>query len=227
VTGRAAGDEDAGFTLVEILVAVALIGLLSSLIFGGIGFGARAWTKVERRTIEGTDIGAVQGVLRRTIAAAFPAFTSSDPTDRSIAFDGEGGSLALIAPLPTAVEAGVMARERFFVAQNGAAQALFMGWRLDLPSSDEGTPLAEQTVLLLDHVRKAVFDYFGPLDDMQDPIWQASWTGRRSLPQMVRVRIERDDRSLPLWPDLISQPRVTTNPVCVYDPADVGCRRIR
>jgi general secretion pathway protein J len=227
VTGRAAGDEDAGFTLVEILVAVALIGLLSSLIFGGIGFGARAWTKVERRTIEAADIGAVQRVLRRTIAAAFPAFASSDPTDRSIAFDGEEVSLMLVAPLPAAIEAGVMARERFFVAQNGGAQALFMGWRLDLPSSDEGTPLAEETVLLLDHVRRAVFDYFGPPGDMQDPIWQASWTGRRSLPQMVRVRIERDDPSLPLWPDLVSQPRVTTNPACVYDPADVGCRRIR
>jgi general secretion pathway protein J len=226
VTGRTAGGDDAGFTLVEILVAVALTGLLSSLIFGGIGFGARAWTKVERRTIEGADISVVQGVLRRTIAAAFPSFASSDPTDGSIAFDGDGVSLTLVAPLPAAIEAGVLARERFFVAQNGGAPALFMGWHLDLPSSDEGTPPAEETVLLLDHVRRVRFDYFGPPDDMQYPIWQEAWTGRLSLPQMVRVRIERDDSRLPPWPELVSQPRATT-PACVYDPVDAGCRRIR
>ena len=35
----------------------------------------------------------------------------------------------LMAPLPAAIDAGVLARARFFVAQNGPTQALFMAWR--------------------------------------------------------------------------------------------------
>src|SRR5437868_8368536 len=154
---------------------MTLVGLLSTLMFSGVRLGAQAWTKVEHRTADFTDIDAVQDVLRRTIASAYPAFASSDLTDRTIAFDGDRASLSLVAPLPAAIEAGVLARERFFVAQNGATQALFMAWRLDLPSSNEGTPLPENKVLLLDHVRTAHFDYFGRRDDREAPIWQDSW----------------------------------------------------
>jgi general secretion pathway protein J len=224
---RSPARNQAGFTLVEILVAMILVALLSTLIFGGVRLGAQAWTKVEHRTADFTDIDAVQDVLRQTIASAYPAFASSDLTNRTVAFDGDQGSMHLVAPLPAAIEAGVLARERFFVAQNGATHALFMAWRLDLPSSDEATPLPENKVLLLDHVRTAQFDYFGRRDDREGPIWQDSWRGRRVLPEMVRLRMERDDPRLASWPDLVSEPKATATPACLYDPMDVSCRRIR
>jgi general secretion pathway protein J len=219
--------SESGFTLVEILVAVALVGLLSTLIVGGVRLGAQAWTKAGRRSAGAADIDAVQDLVRHTIASAYPAFASSDPTDRSVAFNGDHASLALVAPLPVAIEAGVWARERFFVAQHGGAPALFMGWHLDLPASDEGTPLPENTVLLLEHVRAAHFGYFGLSEDMQNRVWQESWTGRRFLPEMVRVRIERDNPLLASWPELVAEPRATADPACRYDPVDVGCRRMR
>jgi general secretion pathway protein J len=219
--------SEAGFTLVEILVAVALVGLLSTLIVGGVRLSAQAWTKAGQRSAGAADIDAVQDLVRHTIAAAYPAFRSADPTDRTVAFDGDRASLVLVAPLPAAIEAGVWARERFFVATHGTAPALFMGWRLDLPASDESTPLPENTVLLLDHVRAARFDYFGPSDDMQDRNWQESWTGRRFLPEMVRIHIERDDPRLPSWPELVAEPRATADPACRYDPVEIGCRRMR
>jgi general secretion pathway protein J len=224
---RSPTRNQAGFTLVEILVAMTLVGLLSTLIFSGVRLGAQAWTKVEHRTADFTDIGAVQDVLRRTIASGYPAFASSDLTDRTVTFDGDRASLSLVAPLPAAIEAGVLARERFFVAQNGPTQALFMAWRLDLPSSDGAIPLPENEVPLLDHVRTAQFNYFGRPDDRAGPIWQDSWRGRRFLPEMVRLRIERDDPRLAPWPDLVSEPKATTTPACLYDPLAVSCRRIR
>jgi general secretion pathway protein J len=219
--------DESGFTLVEILVAVALVGLLSTLIVAGLRLGAQAWTKAGQRSADAGDIDAVQDLVRYTIASAYPTYASADPTDRAVAFDGDRKSLALVAPLPAAIEAGVWARERFFVAQHGDAAALFMAWRLDLPASDEGTPLPESTVLLLDHVRAAHFDYFGPSDDREDRVWQESWTDRRFLPEMVRVHIERDDPHLQSWPELVSEPRATADPACLYDPVEIGCRRMR
>lgn len=219
--------NEPGFTLVEILVAMALVGLLSTLVVGGLRFGAQAWTKAGQRSADAADIDAVRNVVRRAIVSAFPAFASSDLADRSVAFDGDRASLALVAPLPVAIEAGVSARQRFFVAQNGRAPALFMGWRLDLPSSDESAPLPENMVLLLDHVRAAHFGYFGQSDEMQERGWQESWTGRRFLPELVRVHIERDDPMLPPWPDFVAGPMASSTPACLYDAVDASCRRIR
>ncbi len=222
-----ANNGEAGFTLIEILVVTALLGFLSVLIAGAVRLGIGAWARVEHRAINTADIEAVQTVLRQTIASAYPAFESADATDSTVAFEGDRHTLALVAPLPQAIEAGVSARERFFVAPNGRRRALFMGWRLDLPSSDGRALLPEHQVLLLDHVRFLRFDYFGPPDEMHDAAWLENWMARRYLPRLVRIRIERDDPSLPPWPDFVAEPKATTNPACLYDGIDSDCRRIR
>ena len=100
-------DAGAGFTLVELLIALTLVGLLATLVFGGVRLAARAWGRTDDRAAEAADRWAVANVLRDAIAGAYPAFASSDPRDRTIAFDGEAGSLTLLAPLPQAIAAGV------------------------------------------------------------------------------------------------------------------------
>src|SRR5215831_6495408 len=100
---RQAPNRAAGFTLIELLIALTLLGLLTTLIFGGLRLAARAWAKVDDRAIEAADQWAVEDVLRHAISAAYPAFASADPSDRTIAFDGAAERLALLAPLPQAI----------------------------------------------------------------------------------------------------------------------------
>ena len=106
---------EAGFTLVELLVAVTLLALLTTLVFGAIKYGARAWAETDHRAVAAADLSAVQDVFRHAIGGAYPAFASADPTDREVAFDGAGEWLALVAPLPAAIASGVEAQQRFFV----------------------------------------------------------------------------------------------------------------
>jgi len=217
----------AGFTLVELLIALTLLGLLTTLIFGGLRLAARAWAKVDDRAAEAGDLWAVEDVLRHAITAAYPAFASADLTDRTIAFDGDSDTLALLAPLPQAIGAGIMAQMRFFLAGDERSRALVMGWRLDLPSADTGAPLPESRVKLLGHVRSIQFEYFGAAAEGGEPTWQGQWSGRDRLPDLVRIHLERDRPSLPDLPDLLVEPKVAMNNACLYDPVTFGCRRIR
>ncbi|HEY3912308.1 MAG TPA: prepilin-type N-terminal cleavage/methylation domain-containing protein [Stellaceae bacterium] len=218
---------EAGFTLIELLIALTLVGLLTTLVFGGVRLAARAWGRTDDRAADAADQWAVANVLRDAIIAAYPAFASADLHDRTIAFDGEAGSLALLAPLPQAIAAGVPAQLRFYVAGDGRARALVLGWRLDLPSAETGDPLPENHVVLLDRVHRIGFAYFGADEPDEAPAWHERWAEATTLPQLVRVHIERGDRSLPAWPDLIASPRAMINTACVFDPLTAGCRRLR
>lgn len=220
-------DRADGFTLVELLIALTLLGLLTTLIFGGMRLAARAWAKVDDRAAEAADQWAVQDVLHHAITAAYPAFASADPSDRTVAFDGASETLALLAPLPQAIGAGITVQMRFYLTGNERSRALVLGWRLDLPSAATGAPLAETQVKLLDHVRSIRFEYFGSASDGGEPVWQEQWSGRSRLPALVRIHLERDGPSSSDWPDLLVEPRAAMNSACLYDPATLGCRRIQ
>ncbi len=213
-------------TLVEVLVVVVLLGFLASLILVGARVGNQAWSRVERQTSETADMESVQGLLRQTIASAYPAFISADINDPRIAFDGEPERLALVAAEPGSDGDGEWAVLRVHVEQHGASKALFLNWHRDLPAADGSATLPERQVLLLDHVAAVRLGYFGPVDETEGPGWVDRWTERDRLPAMVRIQIERDNLGLPSWPEFVVQTRVTTNVGCAYDGVDSRCHRI-
>jgi general secretion pathway protein J len=217
-----------GFTLVELLIALTLIGLLTTLIFSGLRLAAQAWSRVDDRAGNAADLWAVADVLRQAISAADPAYASADPSDRSIAFEGEADSLLLSAPLPRAIGAGVPAQLRFSVdAAGDRPPALVMAWRLDLPAASGDGPLPANRLILLDHVRAIRFAYFGPGPSGGAPFWQREWTSRSRLPGLVRIEIERDRPGLPDWPPFTVEPMAAANSACRYDAVTLGCSRPR
>jgi general secretion pathway protein J len=210
---------EAGFTLIEVLIGIALLAMLGVLIADGIRLGGRAWNNAERQTGNSDEMVLLQSLFRRTILRAAPAFGSADPRDMTIAFAGDADTLTLTAPQPGTLFDGPWVRERFYLGPNGASRALFVAWQRD------GAP-PTGPVLLLDHVRAIRFAYFGPGGAGGAPDWQDSWQNRSRLPDLVRVAIARDDARLRAWPELVVATRMTANAGCVFDLYRNTCQRV-
>jgi general secretion pathway protein J len=217
-------NAEAGFTLIEVMIGLLLMAMLMTLIANGVQMGTRSWTRAEGVTADMDDIQTVQGLLRRTIARATPAFASADLKDTTILFAGEPETLTLVAPQPATQGDGPSAVQRFVLDRIGGVQGLFLRWQMDAPTGLQGPARQD---LVLDHVASLRFAYFGPAGPGQDAAWQDRWVDRGRLPDLVRVRIERSDRAGRVWPELIVATRVTTNATCLYDASSSICRRVR
>jgi general secretion pathway protein J len=214
--------SEAGFTLVELLVALALFSLLTTALFESVRSGLQAWQRGNARA-EHVQHGLIaQDVLRRMIGNIYPMLVTVDATRKRIDFEGAKDSISFLAPAPMAASAGRRFRFKLLVEQRGDRNDLIMSAVPELEGV-QAASMPAKTLLVAD-VASATFSYFGEPAAGRSAQWSDSWAQRIDMPQLIRVDVAfrgGDGRS---WPDFVIAPRITADVSCVYDPGTTRCR---
>lgn len=211
---------DAGFTLLELLVTLALLGLLAVLLSGGLRFGIRAWERSSAHAAGTDQTSLAQRLLRRELSRAYPYLVTGDQMPPHIDFTGSPEAVNVLAPVPLALAAGGRARVSFRVASDGDGRKLVMTAQPELADDDQ--PPA--TDVLLANLSSLEFSYFGRLGGDSEPRWHDAWKDQIALPRLIRVRAAFPAGDPRHWPDLIVAPRITVDVGCTYDPLTKRCR---
>jgi general secretion pathway protein J len=199
---------EAGFTLVELLVAITLVGLMTVVLFGGLRFGTRAASAVGARSDRSAQLGVVYDFMQNELADARMLTTSSDVA-AAPNFDGEPDSLSFITTPPAYLALGGFHLLR--VALEGErTRRLTVSWQQISRGALTSTPTTLQPSVILENIRSVEFAYFGTLDQNRPPEWLDRWNDQTALPQLVRLRIAWADGSHA--PDLIVAPRLAGPP---------------
>ena len=189
-TGR-----QAGFTLIEVLVALAVLGFLVLGLAQGVRFGLVAWDSQARMLGRIGDLDVADRALRRIVAQLVPADDVRPPGLRGTAAGFEGVTeLPMLAALPTRRAVVALGVDR--------AQRLVLRWTPYLPARRLGPPPAPEESELLRGVERIQVAYWSAAAGGG---WLPVWT-RADLPDLVRVRLvfARGDRRR--WPDIIAAP---------------------
>ncbi len=206
--------KEAGFTLLELLVALTLLAMLSLVLFGGFRFGTRAWDRSESATAGGNEIRRAQDAIASTLSRAYPEMQTADPAHPHIFFGGEANAVTFLGP--DRAQDGAMSI--YTLARQG--EALTMTTTPELARDPR-----RQTVnrKLLDHVAAFDLAYFGVGKVGDPPRWFTRWHDPARLPRLVRIRATLSRRG-PAWTEMVVAPRIAADADCNYDALTKFCQ---
>jgi general secretion pathway protein J len=192
-----------GFTLIEVLVALTLLGLMSIFLFGSFRFGVRAWEAGSKRIDELADVEVVQNLLRNELSEATPLVAQRPPSQAESTLAGSSSGLRFVAPLPA--HRGIGGYYLFWLSASDSSGHgdLMLRWRVYRPDMVLEEAESDETTLLLHQVTDARFDYFGRVHDQAEPSWHESWNGQDGLPALIRLRMGFPSGDRRRWPDLV------------------------
>jgi general secretion pathway protein J len=185
-------DNQAGFTLVELLVALALTAAIASFIIAGFqlvrGASAIAYA---RESADEVDAAAMQ--LRGLLARTMPA-TTIDEVDRNarLHFDGRTDTVTFVTlSEATAFQGGLMRvhlswQDRPPLPGHPAALVV----RAAVFRANSRLIVESAPVVLFRDVVGFSLRYFGAPEPGKPPRWHAEWLGRDQMPLAMLVQVD-------------------------------------
>lgn len=169
-----------GFTLLEVLVVISLLGVLLTLVGAAITGANRAMSKAERYSTQLDEVRSTQNFLRRVIGQALPLAAGAPGAEQSPIFTGDAQHMNFYAPLPATLGGGLY---RYSLA-------LIAGQRLQVSlerlQGQALLPMGDPQILL-HQVQAVQFSYRGVSPKGEASGWLDQWPWPGRLPLGVRI----------------------------------------
>jgi general secretion pathway protein J len=190
-----------GFTLLELLIGMTLVGFILTLLFAGLRLGMRSWEAGEQHMVSSSRQGIIVDFIRRTLEQTYPMYWRVD-NEEQLAFAGEPDSLRIVGPVP--MHEG--ASNNYLIALNLADGAdghdLVMRWQMPDPRAPGfGTLEEAKPKVLVKAVKELAFAYFGAESDADEPTWHDQWLRQKVPPELIRLKLMLENGDT--WPDIV------------------------
>lgn len=198
-----APGQSGGYTLVELLVTLVLLGFISVFIGGTLRFGVRAWDAGTKEIDRIDQVEAVQSFLRHEFSQSRNLFFAMRGSEPESVFSGRSTELRFAAAGSAwALDRGLYTFSIGLRDEEGRRD-LSLQWGVYRPDAAEREPATREPVVLLPNVARVDFEYYGAKDDQTAPAWHADWTDVDHLPDLLRLEVELPEGDRRFWPDFV------------------------
>ncbi|MGI4797235.1 MAG: PulJ/GspJ family protein [Janthinobacterium lividum] len=181
-----------GFTLLEILVGVAVLGLIIGVLYGGVSFALQAAQRQDAVLAKTGDYDAVNRALRRLIAEADPGGPGIVP------LRGTPGRMTFSSRMPDGAGGGAAD-----MALGITGGTVVLRWTPRRPGRPLGPAPAAREAELLRGAQRVELSYWGASG------WRSEWV-EAMLPALVRLRVIFAPGDARHWPDMVLATRQQT-----------------
>jgi prepilin-type N-terminal cleavage/methylation domain-containing protein len=213
----------AGFTLVELLVSMAVLALVALTMMSGMRFVFRAFAHTDERRVALEELTLGLSVLRSEIERAEPLFRKVGNRDFVLFEAGRDRVRFANAEPPYRSGLPYLAHEVAVITDSSGYRIEVRRAPLDPARPDLAVLEQAEPRVLLRVPRSLQFTYYGKLKERDRPSWHEEWPRGQRLPQAVRLA----DGEEPGWPELVVP---LMNQVPWYcgtpdPPSSAGCSR--
>lgn len=200
-----------GFTLIEVLIAMTLLGVMVVLLFSSLRIAADSWNGGENKIVDVNQKAVVFQFFKRHLTTIRPLPMLDIEADQGFsldstqAFQGLAQKMRFVAALPaSSARKGL---QIFSIAVDPANTSTLMvslkPYRIT--EADDLPPTKPE--VLLENIADLRFSYFGKTEDIAMLQWWNEWVIADRLPSLIKVSIKLKDGSY--WPDMIFALKIT------------------
>lgn len=181
--------KNAGFTLLELLLALTLLSLIVGAILGGLHLGKRVW-ETGRNYEAVNEVEEAARAIADLLARSFPIVVPRENELPAAFFEGQTTGCRLVTSSEGDAQwGGLLLTEIGGVP--GAHGTTIAVWTRVFRAAD-GLSLARESMQMTPALRDAAFfelAYFGSLEQDRPPVWSSSWIKRPQPPKLISVRL--------------------------------------
>ena len=207
---RAPALRSAGFTLVELLLAITLMSILLGLTYTGLSAATRSSQRGELLLAAGGELRSSHQFIRRQLNQMLPlSFAETDDIQPlRIVFEGDARRIKYVAPMPGYLGAGGPQVQLVEVVDGDDGEMLIQFSHALLQGFTEDRLYDRDPVILLTGVSSAGFEFLGKDEQGELTGWVSSWDQQDILPVAVRLDLDFTEELNLQWPDLAAGVKV-------------------
>lgn len=181
-------QNTAGFTLVELLLAITLMSILLGLTYSGLRAATRSSVQGEKILGATGELRATHQFLRRQMNQMLPLSYAVKDGDEElrVVFEGDTQSIKYVAPMPGYLGAGGPQVQLVELMRDDDEFVLQFSHAL-LQDFEDDYLYERDPVVLLEGVASAEFEFLGRDEQGEITSWAANWDQPQSLPVAVRL----------------------------------------
>lgn len=216
---QSAAATQRGFTLIELIAAITLLAVLTTILMGTVR-GAERSTSAANDAVERTEQYArTQAFLREHISGVLPMRWRRE-VSQPLKFNGKSSNLTYFAPVTSQIaEGGVMWWQLAVAKSQQKSQLVLRRQAVDPEEKAVPDLSSAEPIVLADNINAMSISYFDPGDDpLNNPdagSWVDSWDENARMPSIIAIRVtETGDKR---WPDLYIPVKLSQALGCNFD----------